>query len=251
MPIAVLAVVVLVWKLLVVVFRLPSHVLPAPDQVVSRFVELFKSGIIMRDLSVTLYEIAVGFSLGLVTGIAAGVLLARNELLEKIVSPFILIFQTAPKISLAPLFVLWFGLGMASKVILIALVTFFPIMLNVMVGVRSTNLDYLDMLKIFRASSWQKLVKVELMNALPYLMTGMRVGLVLSVTAAIIGEMMGAKAGLGFLLMTGNEMYDISLVLSAIIVISLLSYLLDAMMKTLQEKLLFWHESITAGGDPA
>ena len=251
LPFAVLAVIVLVWEISVVAFRLNPLVLPAPDRVFLRFLDIVKTGQMLRDLGVTLQEIAIGFGAGLLAGLVGGVILARNELLEKIISPFILIFQTAPKISLAPLFVLWFGWGITSKAVLIALVTFFPILLNIMVGIRSTNPDYLDLLRIFKANPWQRLVKVELMNALPYLMTGMRIGLVLSVTAAIIGEMMNAKAGLGFLLMTGNEMYDISLVMSAIIVISLLSYVLDLAMKLLQEKMLFWHESSTAGGESA
>jgi NitT/TauT family transport system permease protein len=151
--------------------------------------------------------------------------------------------QTAPKISLAPLFVLWFGLGILSKVVLIALVTLFPVMINMILGVRSTEKNYYDLMKILKAKRWQVMSKIEIMNSLPYLMTGLRVGLVLSITAAVIGEMMGSKAGLGFLLILGNEMYDITLLLTVIAVISLLSFFLDIAMKKMQEKLLFWHES--------
>ncbi|MDD8054047.1 MAG: ABC transporter permease subunit, partial [Thermotogota bacterium] len=176
-------------------------------------------------------------------GILFGYILAKLPVLEKALSPYILIMQTAPKISLAPLFVLWFGLGILSKVVLIALVTLFPVMINMILGVRSTEKNYYDLMKVLKAKGWQVMVKLELMNALPYLMTGLRVGLVLSITAAVIGEMMGSKAGLGFLLILGNEMYDITLLLTVIVVISLLSFFLDIAMKKLQEKLLFWHES--------
>jgi NitT/TauT family transport system permease protein len=251
LPAGLLGLVLAAWKLAVELLRLPVHVLPAPEQVALRFAGLAGSSVIQMHLGVTLVEIAAGFGAGLAFGLAAGVLLARHELLERVLSPFILVFQTAPKISLAPLFVLWFGLGIESKLVLIGLVTFFPIMLNTVVGLRSINPEYLNLLKILGASSRQRLFKVELMNALPFLLTGMRVGLVLSVTAAIIGEMMGARAGLGFLLMTGNEMYDLPLVLSAIIVISLLGWSLDTLARLAQERLLAWHESAAPAGETA
>jgi len=237
------AIVLVSWKGAVEIFRLPVHVLPAPEKVFFKLIELVQSSAIQKNLFATLVEILTGYFFGAALGLVAGYCLAKSEILEKVLSPFILVFQTAPKISLAPLFVLWFGLGLTSKAVLIALVTFFPIMLNVMVGVRSVNPDYLRMLKVLRAKPCQRIVKVEFMSSLPFLMTGLRVALVLSVTAAIIGEMMGAKNGLGFLLMTGNEMYDIPLVLAVIFVISLLSWALDAGMRVLQERLLFWHES--------
>jgi len=231
------------WKAAVLIFRLPSHVLPAPEVVAARLGDIVFSSIVWGHLATTLTEIMAGFSIGVVLGAIAGYCLAKEPTLEKILSPFILVFQTAPKISLAPLFVLWFGLGLASKTVLIALVTFFPLMLNIMVGIRSVNPDYLNLLRILHARPSQRIFKVELMSALPYMMTGLRVALVLSVTSAIIGEMMGAKSGLGFLLMTGNEMYDIPLVLATILIISLLSWGFDTGMKALQNRLLVWHES--------
>jgi NitT/TauT family transport system permease protein len=236
-------VVIALWKGVVLLFRLPSHVLPAPEAVALRLGDIVFTPIIWGHLGTTMTEILIGFSAGCVLGVIAGYGLAKAPTLEKILSPFILVFQTAPKISLAPLFVLWFGLGLSSKTVLIALVTFFPLMLNIMVGIRSVNPDYINLLRILHAKPLQRIYKIELKSALPYLMTGFRVALVLSVTSAIIGEMMGARSGLGFLLMTGNEMYDIPLVIATILVISLLSWGFDTGMKVLQNRLLVWHES--------
>jgi NitT/TauT family transport system permease protein len=117
-------------------------------------------------------------------------------------------------------------------------------MINMIVGIRSTERNYYDLLRILQAKPWQRMLKVEMMHALPNLLAGLRVAMVLSVTAAVIGEMMGSKQGLGFLLILGNEMYDIPLLLNVILVISLVSYLLDLMMQALQKKLLWWHESM-------
>jgi NitT/TauT family transport system permease protein len=238
-------VIISLWKAAVGIFSLPPHVLPAPDVVALKLLEISSSALLWGHIATTLLEILAGFSAGAALGVFAGYGLAKSPTLETILSPFILIFQTAPKISLAPLFMLWFGLGLMSKAILIALVTFFPLMLNIMVGIRSVNPDYINLLRILHARPTQRIFKVELMSSLPHLMTGLRVALVLSITAAIIGEMMGAKSGLGFLLMTGNEMYDIPLVITTILVISILSWALDTGTKILQNRLLFWHESVS------
>ncbi len=243
MSFMVLIAVLIVWKVLVTILKTPTHILPPPEDILFKFVELIRNSVLQRNFMATFEEILIGFSSGAGLGIVMGYILAKVEILERALSPYILIFQTAPKISLAPLFVLWFGLGILSKVVLIALVTLFPVMINMILGVRSTEKNYYNLMKVLRANRFQVMFKLELMNSLPYLMTGLRVALVMSITAAVIGEMMGSKAGLGFLLILGNEMYDITLLLTVITVISLLSFFLDIGMKKLQEKLLFWHES--------
>ncbi|MGV8103421.1 MAG: ABC transporter permease [Mesotoga sp.] len=243
MSFLVLVAIVVVWKVMVTLLKTPTHILPPPEDILFKFIELIRNSVLQKNFLATFEEIAIGFSAGAGLGIVIGYILAKVELLERALSPYILIFQTAPKISLAPLFVLWFGLGILSKVVLIALVTLFPVMINMILGVRSTEKNYYHLMRVLRARPWQVMLKLELMNSLPYLMTGLRVGLVLSITAAVIGEMMGSRAGLGFLLILGNEMYDITLLMTVILVISLLSFLLDVGMKKLQDRLLSWHES--------
>jgi NitT/TauT family transport system permease protein len=243
MSFLVLVAIVVIWKIMVTLLKTPTHILPPPEDILFKFVELVRNSVLQKNFLATLEEIVIGFSVGAGLGIAMGYILAKVELLERALSPYILIFQTAPKISLAPLFVLWFGLGILSKVVLIALVTLFPVMINMILGVRSTDKNYYHLMRVLRARPWQIMLKLELMNSLPYLMTGLRVGLVLSITAAVIGEMMGSRAGLGFLLILGNEMYDITLLMTVILVISLLSFFLDVGMKKLQDRLLSWHES--------
>ncbi len=243
MSFLVLVAIVVVWKVMVTLLKTPTHILPPPEDILFKFIELIRNSVLQKNFLATFEEIVIGFSAGAGLGIVIGYILAKVELLERALSPYILIFQTAPKISLAPLFVLWFGLGILSKVVLIALVTLFPVMINMILGVRSTEKNYYHLMRVLRARPWQVMLKLELMNSLPYLMTGLRVGLVLSITAAVIGEMMGSRAGLGFLLILGNEMYDITLLMTVILVISLLSFLLDVGMKKLQDRLLSWHES--------
>ena len=243
MSFLVLVAIVVVWKVMVTLLKTPTHILPPPEDILFKFIELIRNSVLQKNFLATFEEIVIGFSAGAGLGIVIGYILAKVELLERALSPYILIFQTAPKISLAPLFVLWFGLGILSKVVLIALVTLFPVMINMILGVRSTEKNYYHLMRVLGARPWQVMLKLELMNSLPYLMTGLRVGLVLSITAAVIGEMMGSRAGLGFLLILGNEMYDITLLMTVILVISLLSFLLDVGMKKLQDRLLSWHES--------
>ena len=243
MSFLVLVAIVVVWKVMVTLLKTPTHILPPPEDILFKFIELIRNSVLQKNFLATFEEIVIGFSAGAGLGIVIGYILAKVELLERALSPYILIFQTAPKISLAPLFVLWFGLGILSKVVLIALVTLFPVLINMIPGVRSPEKNYYHLMRVLGARPWQVMLKLELMNSLPYLMTGLRVGLVLSITAAVIGEMMGSRAGLGFLLILGNEMYDITLLMTVILVISLLSFLLDVGMKKLQDRLLSWHES--------
>lgn len=238
----VLVFVIAVWKICTIVFQMSPLVLPPPELVLARGIQLVKSGTIQKHVLVTLEEILIGYIFGAGFGIIVGYILSKAVILEKALSPYILIFQTAPKISLAPLFVLWFGLGLTSKVVLIALVTFFPIMINTIVGVRSTPKEYYELLTILKASRWQS-IKTEMHNALPEVFSGLRVALVLSLTSAIIGEMMGAKEGLGVLLLLGNEMYDLALLFVVIIVISLLSLIMDLLMEWIQNRFLSWHFS--------
>ena len=239
--------IIIIWKVVVTIFNVPTHILPPPEDILFKFIQLVQTSVLQTNFLATLEEIAIGFSVGAILGMVIGYILAKVEILERALSPYILIFQTAPKISLAPLFVLWFGLGITSKVVLIALVTLFPVMINMILGVRSTDRNYYYLLKVLKANKFQVMTKVELKNALPYLFTGVRLALVMSITAAVIGEMMGSRAGLGFLLILGNEMYDITLLLTVILVISLLSFFLDIGMKKLQEKMLAWHESTQKG----
>lgn len=241
-----LLVFVAVWWLAVALFGVPEYLVPSPPALASKFWFLATQAGLFSHVPVTLMEIVVGFVIGTVVGIAVAVLFTRLPLLEIVLDPLIIFVQTAPKIAIAPLLLLWLGLGMTPKIVLVVIVTFFPVLSNMMSALRSIDPNLLALAKLLHMSGWARLWRIELPQALPLLFTGMKVGVTLAVTAAVIGELMGARAGLGYLLSLGQETADIGLVLVSVILLSLLGYGLFLIVDRAERRMLGWHESAAA-----
>jgi NitT/TauT family transport system permease protein len=237
------AALMLIWQAYVTFFKVPEHLLPGPIVLLQSLVSLFTSGVIISHIGITLYEIFIGFVIGTVLGILFGYILAKNPTLERLLTPYVVLLQTIPKISLAPLFILWFGLGATSKIALVILVVFFPIMVNCIVGVRSVEKDMQNLLTILKASAWQKFISVEVPFSLPFIMSGIKVGTTYAITGAVIGELIGAKGGLGYLVTLGSETYDIKMIMSSVLILSIIGLILYLLVSYIEKKALHWHES--------
>ena len=185
----------------------------------------------------------VGFVIGVVAGVATAVLFTRLPAVEVVLNPLIIFVQTAPKIAIAPLLLLWLGLGATPKIVLVAIVVFFPVLSNMLSALRSIDPNLLALARILRMGPVARFRRIELPQSLPLLFTGMKVGVTLAVTAAVIGELMGARAGLGYLLSLGQETADVGLVLVAVILLSLIGYALYLLLGIAERRLLGWHES--------
>jgi NitT/TauT family transport system permease protein len=232
-----------IWQAYVSVFHIPVQILPSPLLFLSKFLKIMAMGDMGTHIGITLYEIFIGFLIGCVLGLLFGYLLAKSVLLERLFTPYIVLVQIAPKISIAPLFLLWFGLGATSKIALVILVVFFPIMVNTIVGIRSVESNMQDLLNILKANWWQRFWTVEIPYSLPSIMSGVKVSTTYAITGAVIGEMIGAKAGLGYLVILGSETFDINLVLTAVLLLSLIGLALYLLSALLEKRLLRWHES--------
>jgi NitT/TauT family transport system permease protein len=232
-----------IWQAYVSVFHIPVQILPSPLLFLSKFLKIMAMGDMGTHIGITLYEIFIGFLIGCVLGLLFGYLLAKSVLLERLFTPYIVLVQIAPKISIAPLFLLWFGLGATSKIALVILVVFFPIMVNTIVGIRSVESNMHDLLNILKANRWQRFWTVEIPYSLPSIMSGVKVSTTYAITGAVIGEMIGAKAGLGYLVILGSETFDINLVLTAVLLLSLIGLALYLLSALLEKRLLRWHES--------
>jgi len=237
---------VALWWIAVLVFAVPEYLVPSPPALAQKFWFLTTQAGLFGHVPVTLMEILVGFVIGAVVGVALAVLFVRFPLVEIVLNPIIIFVQTAPKIAIAPLLLLWLGLGAAPKVVLVAIVVFFPVLSNMVSALRSIDPNYLALAKILHMNGWSRLWRIELPQALPLLFTGLKVGVTLAVTAAVIGELMGARAGLGYLLSLGQETADIGLVLVSVILLSLLGYGLYVAVDALERRMLRWHESTAA-----
>lgn len=238
-----IAVFVLLWWGLVVLFDVPAYLVPSPGELASKAWFLTTEAGLFGHVPVTLLEIVLGFVIGTAVGVATAVLFTRLPMVEVVLNPLIIFVQTAPKIAVAPLLLLWLGLGMTPKVVLVAIVTFFPVLSNMLSALRSVDPNLLALARILRMNPVARFWRIELPQSLPLLFTGMKVGVTLAVTAAVIGELMGTRSGLGYLLSLGQETADVDLVLIAVILLSLLGYLLYLAMVAAERRLLRWHDS--------
>jgi NitT/TauT family transport system permease protein len=222
---------------------LPSFILPAPGQVWLRLLRSLADGSLWFHSVVTLAEVLAGLFAGAFLATVLGYLVAKSRTLEDMLSPYLVASQAIPLVAIAPLLVIWFGPGMFSKVLICALIVFFPVLINTVVGVRSVPVALHDLMGSLRASQAQILVKLEIPAALPVFLGGLRIGATLSVIGAVVGELVGADQGLGFLINVGRGQYDTALVFVAVFALILLALALYGLVAWAEKRLLIWQET--------
>ena len=228
------------WEAAVRVLGIPKIVLPPPSAVLAALWDSIGSSEFQWDLAVTLYEILAGFALGALSGLVLGFIIALSPPVERLLYPYVVAFQTLPKVAIAPIIVIWFGYGLTSKIIITATIAFFPLLANTIMGLRAAPYDQIEMLTAYTASRWQVFHMVRMMQALPYVFVGLDVAIVLSVIGAIVGEFVGAKAGLGYLLLQKNFNFDMAGTFAVLVVLSLIGVVLHSLIRLAQRRVIFW-----------
>ena len=227
-----------VWQLAVVAGGLQPSILPTPLRVGDRFVQAFRDGTIQPHLGVTLTEIAWGFGVGAVLALVVGYAMARSRLAERLLSPYIVAAQAIPILALAPLITIWFGIGLVSKVVICALIVFFPVAVATMVGVRAVDPKLLELGRSLRATRRQRLMTIEIPAALPSIFGGLRVGVTLSVIGAIVGEWAAPSRGLGVLMLQARgALFDIPLMFATLVTIALVGIVLYLVVVLVERRL--------------
>jgi NitT/TauT family transport system permease protein len=238
---AVLAIVLIaLWEGVCRMFEISSLVLPTPSSIATRLYALIASGNIWPHLLATLVEIVSGFVLGVAAGLVIGAMVSLIPVVERLVYPYLVALQTLPKVAIAPLFIIWFGYGMTSKIVITALVCFFPVLVSVVAGFHSTDRDQLDMMKAFGATKWQTLVRLRIPSALVLIFAGLEIAAVLAVIGAIVGEFVGAQVGLGYLIVALNFSLDVPGVFAVLIVLSTIGLLMHGAMRYAARRYIFW-----------
>ncbi len=237
-----LALTIFVWYLIVWIGELQPFILPTPGLVMERFLSSLQDGSLIRHFFITLSEVLAGLSLGAVAATVMGYILARSRRLEQILSPYIVASQSIPVVAIAPLLVIWFGSGMLSKVLICALIVFFPILINTVVGVRAVSNDLYDLMRSLQATRWQVFIKLEVPAALPVLLGGLRIGATLAVIGAVVGEFVGSDRGLGFLINVGRGQYDIALVFVSVFSLVFMALVLYGLVVFFERRLLAWQQ---------
>ena len=232
----------LAWQLTVQWTQLPRFILPAPMDVWSRFLKALNDGSLLYHTGITLAEIVLGLLVGITFATVLGYALAKSRSLEKVLSPYLVASQAIPIVAIAPLLVIWLGDGILSKVVICALIVFFPVLVNTVVGVRAVPPALYDLMHSIRATRWQILLKLEIPASLPIMLGGLRIGATLSVIGAIVGELVDAQQGLGFLLQLGDFQYDTSMVFVAVFMLIVLALSMYGVVTLLERKFLKWQK---------
>jgi NitT/TauT family transport system permease protein len=235
---AVFVIFLLAWKAIVLATGLEPFILPPPETVASRFVGAWADGTIAPHLLTTLVEVALGFAVGAGLALVAGYALARSAVVERLLSPYLVAAQATPILALAPLFALWFGSGLLGKVVICALIVFFPVAVATMVGIRSVDARLLELGRSLRATRRQILTTLEIPAALPNIFGGMRVGVTLAVVGAIVGEWAGADRGLGVLInLARGSLFDTPLMFAALLTIAIVGIALYLVVVAIERRL--------------
>lgn len=240
----VLILALLAWEGIVRVGNYPAFILPSPGRVGTTLVRVVANGTLWRHAQVTLVEVLGGLALGVSVATVLGYVLARSVTIERALSPYIVGSQAVPIVAIAPLLVIWFGPGMLSKVLVSALIVFFPILINTVVGVRAVEPDLLDLMRSLWATRWQIFLKLEVPSALPVLLGGLKIGATLSVIGAVVGEFAGAERGLGFLIsLSNNALYDTPQMFVAILALVVMALSLYGAVAAVERRALAWRQN--------
>lgn len=229
------------WHLLVVLGGYESFILPAPAAVARQFVIVASDGRLLRHSLITISEVIPGLLIGFFVALPLGYLLAKSSLAERLISPYLIASQAIPIIAIAPLLTIWVASTYWSRVLVAALVVFFPVLINIIAGLRSVPAELYDLLHALKATPWQVFRKLEFPAALPIILAGLKVGATLSVIGALVGEFVQPKSqGLGFLLVTARYQFKTDLVFVILFTLAIIALSLYGLVALIERRVLRW-----------
>lgn len=240
LPVTAIMALLALWEAAVRLWEVPVFILPPPTLVAVSLANTVLNPLFVKSLLNTLSSMVLGFVTGTAVGVVLAPLIFSSAFCARTLYPIVVGIQTVPKITLAPLILVWFGLGLTSKIILIAIITFFPVLTNMLTGLASVDQKRIDLLRLLGASEWQLLVKLRFPSSLPFLFAALEVTSVYSLIGAIIVEFVGAPGGVGTILLQRNYDLDIAGAFAVISVLSLLGVMLHWAIRVLERKIVFW-----------
>lgn len=240
LPLGFLVVILAAWAVLPGLLSIPSYVLPELGAVLAALFDPAALPRYIYNAGYTLMEAGIGLLIGASAGIIFGILLAEVKVLYTTFYPYIVAIQSIPKVALAPLFVIWFGFGIESKVVVVVLLSFFPVLVNTINGIRSVDQDQIDLLRVNGASAWQTRRKLLLPGALPYIFTGLEIAVVMAMLGAVVAEFVGAQNGLGVLVLQAQFQMQTAAVFALLIILSAIGISLNLLVRLLRRYVVFW-----------
>ncbi len=246
-PLLLLALALLTWETWVRLDDTPRWFLPAPSAIARTLGR--DRALILDNTWVTLREVLVGFAVAVIAGVAVAIAIDTSRLVERTLYPIVIASQAVPIVALAPLLLIWFGHGLVPKVIVVALIAFFPIAVNTIDGLRSADKETLDLLRTLGAGRWTRFRLVKWPGALPYLFSGARIGVAVAVIGAVFGELVGAEAGLGHLMTLSGANLRTDRVFACVVTLAIMAVGLFALVGAIERVLLPWRRHVAASGN--
>ena len=238
-PFAGILVFLAIWEAAVAVLKVPAYLLPPPTEIVRVFINDFAK--LAFHGWVTAYEMLLGYALAVGIGIPLAIAITSSERFDRFVMPQMLFFQVVPKVAIAPLFLVWFGVGALPKVLVAFLISFFPIVIDAAVGLRSMSAEMRDLARSMGASRLQVFAQFRLPTSLPYLFSGLKVAATLAVAGAVVGEFVGADKGLGYLLLVTNSNLETALMFATLFALTFIGLAFFYAVEFLEALLIPWH----------
>ena len=238
-PLAGILVFLAVWEAGVRILKVPPYLMPPPSAVFLVFVNEFQK--LLYHGWVTTYEMLAGYALAVAVAVPLAIAITSSERFDRFITPQMLFFQVVPKVAIAPLFLVWFGVGATPKILVAFLISFFPIVIDAAVGLRSMSAEMRDLARSMGASRWQVFAQFRLPTSLPYLFSGLKVAATLAVAGAVVGEFVGADKGLGYLLLVTNSNMETALMFATIVALTIIGLVFFYAVEFLEKLLIPWH----------
>ena len=243
-PLLALVLALTAWSAVVAIFAIPDYLLPAPQAVAARILKdwplLWKHGIY------TLVSVLTGFAASIAIGVPIAFAIVLSRSMERLVMPFLVMSQTIPKVAIAPILVVWLGFGILPKIAIVFLISFFPIVVSTVVGLKSVETDMIDLVRSMGAGMPKIMLRVRAPSALPQMFAGLKIAVCLAVVGAIVGEFVGSDRGLGYLLLTSTGTLDGPLIWAALLVLIAMGMILFAIVSAIERIAIPWHVSVRA-----
>jgi NitT/TauT family transport system permease protein len=240
LPLITLGVLVGLWFLATETFKVPNYILPKPGAVLEVLVQGYVQGAFWKDVGATLSATLVGYAAGCGAGMVLGALLAESKTFERFVYPFVVALQSMPKVALAPVLIVWFGFGLSSKIVMVALVCFFPVFINTIVGIRQTPVALVNMMKSFSGSRFHVFLHVKVKSALGHIFAGLQIAVVLSLIGAVVGEFVASSRGLGYLIQMAQSNVDLATMFAALFGLAMIGIVGTQLIRLIHARVVFW-----------
>ena len=240
--------VLFLWDFAVSYFKISPFLFPSPRNVAATLWEGYAGGSYWPHVFTTLHEMALGYVLGCSVALMLGAAVAEWRVIERLVLPYVIALQSMPKVALAPLLIVWFGFGIESKIALVALICFFPVIINSLAGLKNRHSGLIGLYRVFSASRLRIFLSVKVPSALASIFAGLQIAIVMSLIGAVVGEFLTSRQGLGFLIQNATLNYDVPTMFAAILSLAFIGLTGSAIVRYAHRKLAFWDQQSTAAG---